>query len=218
MGISAAQKRVEIGAATLYLGDCREIVEPEWRDAAVVSDPPYGMDWRPDKQLHDPDGRPKPRSKWRRIIGDNRPFDPAPWINYPEVILWGANHYWQRLPRGATLVWIKKNDGAFGKFLSDAEIAWKKGGRGVWCFKDARGNTSRRIEGLGRARHPTQKPEPLMQWCIERWTRRPVILDPYMGSGTTGVAALRAGRRFIGIEMDPEYFEAACERISAAMG
>lgn len=215
MGVST---RVEIGPATLYLGDNRDVVAPEWRTMAVVADPPYGMGWKPDKAFRNPRDGSQHASAWRPIVGDDKPFDPTPWLRYREVILWGANHYWSRLPRGATLVWVKKRPPAFGKFLSDAEIAWKKGGKGVWCFADVRGNTARRIEGLGRARHPTQKPVPLMRWCIERWTRAATILDPYMGSGTTGVAAVQAGRRFIGIELDREYFEAACERISDAVG
>jgi site-specific DNA-methyltransferase (adenine-specific)/modification methylase len=87
----------------------------------------------------------------------------------------------------------------------------------VWCFSDVRGNFGRKREGLGKARHPTQKPEPLMEWCIRRWTKADTILDPYMGSGTTGVAAVREGRAFIGVELVEEYFDAACERIAAAV-
>lgn len=212
--------RVEIGPATLYLGDNRAVVLPEWRRHALVSDPPYGMGWRPDKGFHDPTTgvrKVKAGAPWRPIIGDDKPFDPAPWLHYREVILWGANHFWQRMPRGATLVWVKKRPPAFGKFLSDAEIAWKKGGNGVWCFSAVGGNTARRVEGLGRARHPTQKPEALMTWCIRRWTRADTIVDPFMGSGTTGVAAVREGRRFIGIELERDYFDAAAERIARAV-
>jgi DNA modification methylase len=211
----SAIRRVEIGPATLLLGDCLALRQPDWREHAVVADPPYGMGWNPRKPL----GRPgrKRSSLWRPIVGDDRPFDPAPWLLHRECILWGANHYWQRLPVGATLVWVKKHPGAWGKFLSDAEIAWKRGGNGVWLFHETGGNSRRRVEGLGQKRHPTQKPEALMRWCIERWTRAPVILDPYMGSGTTGVAAVQAGRRFIGIECEPDYFEASVERITAAV-
>lgn len=213
-------ERVEIGPATLYRGDNSEIVQAEWRRHAVVADPPYGMRWRPDRGFTPPGGGPrkaKSGTPWRPIIGDDRPFDPRPWLMYREVILWGANHYWQHLPRGATLIWLKKRPGAFGKFLSDAEVAWKKGGNGVWCHQFVGGNTSRRVEGLGQARHPTQKPESLMDWCIRRWTRADTIFDPYMGSGSTGVAAVRAGRRFIGVELEADYFAAACERIAHAV-
>ena len=62
--------------------------------------------------------------------------------------------------------------------------------------------------------HPTQKPLPLMTWCVEFTTG--TVLDPFMGSGTTGVACAQLGRKFIGIEIDRKYFDIACERIDNA--
>jgi site-specific DNA-methyltransferase (adenine-specific) len=193
---------------TIYHGDCRE-----WTGGAdaVVSDPPYGMAW--DNRItggrngSNPGGRT--RLYDRPIHGDEGPFDPAPWLSYSEVILWGANHYGQRLPVGTTLVWIKKVDTAFQTFLSDAEIAWEKGGHGVYCYRD----TAYRAEKAGQSTaHPTQKPVGLMRWCIERTTG--VILDPFMGSGTTLVAAKSLGRRSIGIEIEERYCEIAAVRCS----
>jgi site-specific DNA-methyltransferase (adenine-specific) len=193
---------------TIYHGDCRE-----WTGEAdsVVSDPPYGMAW--DNRItggrngSNPGGRT--RLYDRPIHGDEGPFDPAPWLSYSEVILWGANHYGQRLPVGTTLVWIKKVDTAFQTFLSDAEIAWEKGGHGVYCYRD----TAYRAEKAGQSTaHPTQKPVGLMRWCIERTTG--VILDPFMGSGTTLVAAKSLGRRSIGIEIEERYCEIAATRCS----
>jgi site-specific DNA-methyltransferase (adenine-specific) len=193
---------------TIYHGDCRE-----WTGEAdsVVSDPPYGMAW--DNRItggrngSNPGGRT--RLYDRPIHGDEGPFDPAPWLSYSEVILWGANHYGQRLPVGTMLVWIKKVDTAFQTFLSDAEIAWEKGGHGVYCYRD----TAYRAEKAGQSTaHPTQKPVGLMRWCIERTTG--VILDPFMGSGTTLVAAKSLGRRSIGIEIEERYCEIAATRCS----
>jgi site-specific DNA-methyltransferase (adenine-specific) len=157
--------RVEkIGAATLYLGDCREIAPTLERPAAVISDPPYGMKWD-GKNLRGGKGGHSPCLKsdncGKPIIGDDAPFDPAPWLDYDRVILWGLNHFPYGLPSGSALVWVKRNEDAYGSFLSDAEIAWKKGGRGVYCFRDM----SIYGETLSRA-HPTQKPVPLMKWCI----------------------------------------------------
>jgi site-specific DNA-methyltransferase (adenine-specific) len=63
--------------------------------------------------------------------------------------------------------------------------------------------------------HPTQKPVALMAWCVEK-TKAKSILDPFMGSGTTGVAAIQHGRQFIGIEREPRYFDIACRRIEQA--
>ena len=105
---------------------------------------------------------------------------------------------------------LKRLDGGFGSFLSDAEIAWMKGGHGVYAKRDLSMNG----EALTRC-HPTQKPVPLMAWCMERAgvLEGATVLDPYMGSGTTGIACLRTGRNFIGIEKDPKHFATALERI-----
>ncbi len=134
------------------------------------------------------------------------------------VVLWGWNHFAARLPVGTTLIWLKRNDEAFGSFLSDAEIAWRSGGHGVYAFRDARGPTGRATEALGAAAHPTQKPLPLMRWCIEQAKVPPggTILDPYMGSGSTGVAAVEMRHPFVGIEIEPRYFDTACRRIEQA--
>jgi DNA modification methylase len=150
------------------------------------------------------------RSDWGSIANDDKPFDPAEWLPFPEVILWGANHFAARLPVGTQLVWVKRLDAAFGSFLSDAEVAWQKGGHGVYCWRD----TSLCGEAKYRE-HPTQKPLDLMRWCIKRM-KASTILDPFMGSGTTGVACVKLGRKFIGIEIEPKYFNIACKRIEQA--
>ena len=206
-----------IGDATLILGDCRDVLPTLDRACSVVSDPPYGMDWNTDSsrfsggELHHRKRRDPGRSDWPEIHGDDQPFDPTPWLEFRACILWGANHYAARLPVGTTLVWIKRLDAAFGSFLSDAEVGWQKGGHGVYCKRDLTNYalTSERA-------HPTQKPIGLMEWCIARAPPTGTILDPFMGSGSTGVAALQLGRRFIGIEREPQYFDAARRRIAEA--
>ena len=196
-------------AVTIYHGDCLEIAPTLGRDLAVVSDPPYGMKW--DNRVtggrngSNPGGRT--RLFGREIVGDAEPFDPAPWLAYPEVVLWGSNHYGPRLPVGTTLVWIKKVETAFGTFLSDAEVAWERGGHGVYCYVD----TGYRVEKVGDYAHPTQKPIALMRWCVAR-TTLPVVLDPFMGSGTTLRAAKDLGRKAIGIEIEERYCEIAANR------
>lgn len=210
----------KIEEATLYLGDCRDVLPTLVGIDAIVTDPPYGMRNNPNSRRFTQHGEPGRRGAGggrftERIEGDDRDFDPTVLLGYKSVILWGANHYAQRLPRGTTLVWIKKNDPAFGKFLSDAEIAWMKGGYGVYCLRDLsmKAHERERI-------HPNQKPEPLMEWCIEKASDPgELVCDPYMGSGTTGVSSLKKGRRFIGIEKDEGYFTAACRRLErAALG
>ena len=213
----------ESDGVQLYLGDCLEIlpVLETASVAAVITDPPYGMGWDPDSTRFTRETSYSAGNReWQPVIGDDKEFDPAPWIAFPEVILWGSNHYGQRLPVGTTLIWLKKPDSAFGAVLSDAEIGWQKGNHGVYCFRHffhpmQRGRDAGRPGK--RAVHPTQKPVALMKWCLGRATKPgDTILDPFMGSGTTGVACVKTGRNFIGIEIDETYFNIAQKRIKDA--
>lgn len=186
---------------------------------AIVSDPPYGMDWDTDTTRFSGGAQVVSRGKdWgKRIEDDAREFDPSPWLDFQKVVLFGANHFAQRLPVGTTLVWIKRSDRAFGTFLSDAEIAWRKGGHGVYCFRDNGGPSARAAESFGETSHPTQKPVALMRWAIQGLKLEPgsLIADPFMGSGSTGVAAVREGFRFVGVECVREHFDTAVRRIDA---
>lgn len=203
------------GQITIYCGDCREITPALSDVEAVISDPPYGMKNNCDytRFTMGPNGHGKAsRRSYAPIHGDDEPFDPAPWLVYPRVVLFGANHFAARLPVGTTLVWIKRKDGGFGSFLSDAEVAWMKGGHGVYCHRD----TSLMGETRKRA-HPTQKPVGLMRWCMGKVGGAGTILDPFMGSGTTLIAARLEGRRAIGIELEEKYCEIAVRRLQQAV-
>ena len=143
-------------------------------------------------------------------------------MQFERLIFWGGNHYASRLPdsRG-WLVWDKRGDPKFyGKTtFSDCELAWTKGaGNAARMYKQIWNGIVREGEpakvNQGR-QHPTQKPVRLMEWCIGFFPDS-VILDPFMGSGTTGVACANLGRKFIGIEIEPKYFDIACERIEMA--
>ena len=198
----------------LHLGDCLEFIRglQDGCVDAVVSDPPYGMDWDTNTTRFSGGKRVVSRGKdWGvGIVGDDKPFDPAPWGAFKNVILWGYNHWATKVPTGTLLVWVKRNDAAFGSFLSDAEVAWMKGGCGVYCFRDVPNIND-------RGKHPTQKTVELMRWCIERVTDiGDTVFDPFMGSGTTGVAAVQLGRNFIGCEIDPTYYAIAERRIREA--
>lgn len=220
-------EKVVIGDATLYLGDCMDILPQIGKVDAVITDPPYGMSFNTDSTRFSGfrnDGLP-PRGNGRtdRLIhGDDKPFDPTPWLDFDHVVLFGSNHFSRALPVGSTLIWVKRSVQHYGTFLSDAEIAWEKGGHGVYCFYAEDSNARRRLEANGSVfspegtAHPTQKPVALMAWCLQR-NRGHVVLDPFMGSGTTGVAAIQLGRKFIGIEKEPKYFDIACKRIEQAV-
>lgn len=207
-----------IGDATLYLGDCREIAPTLEGVDCVVTDPPYGM-------AHDTDstrfsgGKRKHgdgRDDWGSIAGDSQPFDPSPWIGYQNVVIWGYQHFAQKVPVGTVLAWIKRSEKLYGTFLSDAELAWRKGGHGVYCYHKEFPPPSRTVEHDGNCvAHPTQKPVGLMEWCLGRAPGN-LTLDPYMGSGTTMLACMNMGRPCIGIEIEPRYFDIACQRIDAA--
>jgi len=135
----------QIGAATLYLGDCRDVLPTLGKVDAVVTDPPYGIALNTDNRrfsggnvasvakrgdnIGSANGEP--------IIGDAEPFDPTFLLTLPgDKIIWGWNNYPDKLPRGACLIWLKRNDAAFGSFLSDAELAWMSKGHGVYCKRD----------------------------------------------------------------------------------
>lgn len=204
------------GLVTIYHGACESIAPLLGLGFAIVTDPPYGMNWDTDStrfsggQHKRGDGR----ADWGAIRGDAEPFDPSPWLSYPAVVLWGSNHYAQRLPVGTTLVWLKRADHLFGSFLSDAEVAWRKGGYGVYAFRKQFPPPSRMAEAGGAVPHPTPKPVALMRWCIEQCGNDTLpVLDPYMGSGTTLRAAKDLGRRAIGIETEGRYCEIAARRL-----
>jgi site-specific DNA-methyltransferase (adenine-specific)/modification methylase len=177
-----------------------------------VTDPPYGINY-----VHGAEKRKfASRHNERPIIGDDKPFDPEPFLRWPSIF-WGANHFASRLPgAGRWLVWDKR-DGVGFNDQSDIEIGWVSGERRadrivshLWS-----GLTKASERGVPRD-HPTQKPVFVMHWCLGFLPEAQTILDPFMGSGTTGVACVKMGRRFIGIEMDTGYFDIACKRIEDA--
>lgn len=224
--MSPIRKEVTIGSCRLILGDCLEVLPllGAGGGIAVVSDPPYGMDYDTDSTRFSGRTTGSPRGQGRSdrtIVGDKQQFDPGPWLKFSEVILWGSNHYAERLPVGTTLIWLKRYPEHYGSFLSDAEVAWQRGGVGCYVFNAPDSIGRRRQEFTGDAfgsetAHPFQKPVALMEWCLKR-AKAPTILDPYMGSGTTGVSCVKLGRSFIGIEIDEGYFDIACERIAKAV-
>lgn len=216
--------RTETPAAgvTLYCGDCQEILPTiDARKTALISDPPYGIAHKTVATRFSWGGRRGSAGATGRewdggtIEGDAIPFDPTHLLAFSEIIVWGGNFFADKLPGGGMLVWVKQHPHLFGTFLGDAELAWRKGSKGVFCFfKPFKSPTPAIMEAGGEKGHPTQKPESLMEWCIGM-TKARHIVDPYMGSGTTGVAAVRLGRRFTGIEISERYFETACRRIEA---
>jgi site-specific DNA-methyltransferase (adenine-specific) len=203
-----------IGDATLYCGDCRDILPTLGQVDAVVTDPPYGIGWRGINSTA-MGGRNWKRRRAETIKGDDIAFDPSSLLGFKDVILWGANHYADRLPASAGwLIWDKR-DSTAANYLSDVEIAWNKSGGSARLIRHMWNGLCRDSE-IGEHYHVTQKPVAVMEWCLGFLPKAHTILDPFMGSGTTGVAALKLNRKFIGIEIDPGYFDIACKRIEEA--
>lgn len=183
--------------------DCRSILPHLPKVDLVLTDPPWGISWNTNYSRFLRGSRDK-----ERIIDDNTPFDPSPFLHFNSVMLWGANNFINSLPPGSWLLWDKRNgDGT--AFLSDGEIAWWNMGRGIY-IKSISGQWHRSTAG---GFHPTQKPVELMKWCIKKNNQYGTILDPFMGSGTTLVAAKQLGRKAIGIEIEERYCQIAVERL-----
>jgi site-specific DNA-methyltransferase (adenine-specific)/modification methylase len=207
--------RVEtIGNATLYLGDCRDIMPTLGKVGAVVTDPPYG--------IGEAAGKAKTRGKLAAAIDygnddwDNEPISPEV-ISMVRAagnwqIIFGGNYY--DCPAASCwLVWDKENG---ANDFADCELAWTNLPKAVRRIKFM-WNGMLRANGEERGDHPTQKPIGVMKWAIGHVPEpNDTILDPFMGSGTTGVAAVQMGRKFIGIEREERYFEIACKRIEQA--
>lgn len=204
-------KRKEvIGNATLYLGDCLEILPTLPKVDAVITDPPYGMAFQSNHRI----------VQHVRIANDDN----------DALFLWAC-----KIPVTHSRYVFCRWDGIKVAPLPKSCVTWVKNN---WSMGDLEHEHARQTEvalfwpgdahrfpagrptdvvhaqRTGNEFHPTEKPVYLMEQFI-RWTDG-VILDPFMGSGTTGVACMNLGRSFIGIEIEPKYFDIACERITNA--
>lgn len=204
-----------IGDATLYLGDCREILPTLPRFDAVVTDPPYGIGedggrCRSRKVTRNPTIQPK--GNWDDETPPAEIFEAMRACSQHQII-WGGNYFTDKLPPSkGWLYWQKLMGGDF----ADGELAWTNRNKALreFTFSPKGGDINSRFAKPNE--HPTQKPVELMTWCLTLIPEASTILDPFMGSGTTGVAAIKLGRQFTGIEREPRYFEAACRRIEEA--
>ena len=207
--------RIEtIGNATLYLGDCREILPHLPKVDCVCTDPPYGI------------GEAAGKNASRGKLAVAKDFGNDSWDDEPIsddlirmvreagkwVVIFGGNYY--AMPAAKCwLVWDKENGDTD---FADCELAWTNLPKAVRRIRYM-WNAMLRANGEARGDHPTQKPIGVMAWAINH-VPEPcrTILDPFMGSGTTGVAAMNLQRAFIGIEREVKCFDIACRRIEDA--
>ena len=174
----------------------------------LLTDPPYGISWNGDYTRFRKKGKVTCANQYQDIKGDSESFDPRRWMEYRNVIMWGANLYAAKLPVGTWLVWDKRAaDGS--AFLADAEVGWKKGGYGVYIKSI---NQKKQASKLKDIAHPTKKPVELFVWCIEKSGDAKVIFDPYCGSGTAIIAAEQLGRKCYGMEISPAYCDVIVRR------
>lgn len=206
-----------IGEARLILGDCREVLPTLGRFDAVVTDPPYGIgaDQGQSARAGRRDGAALyPSTDYGHTNWDAEPCDReiiAQMIAASRwQIIFGGN-YFELGPARCWLVWDKLNG---QNDYADCELAWtnldKPVRRVSWLWHGML------RKGQEERHHPTQKPLGVMEWCINHLPPVETVCDPFMGSGTTGVACIRLDKRFVGIEREPAYFDIACRRIADA--
>ena len=198
-------------------GDCLEVMAdfPDDSIDLIVTDPPYGI------------GEAAGKNKSRDKLARAKDYGNKKWDNFrPELdyfrqmqrisknqIIFGGNYFADILPASSCwIVWDKDNSGDF----ADCELAWTS-------FRSAVRKIKWRWNGMLQENmkckeirvHPTQKPVPLMTWLLKKYSQpNDIILDPFLGSGTTAIAAINTGRRWIGIEKEAEYVEMARRRIA----
>ncbi len=208
--MSGIVREVTIGECRMILGDCREVLPMLDRHDLLLTDPPYGIDYGNAGGFSEKSGWKDWRGKaeWDKER-------PSPWLfglmreKGSVCIVWGGNYFTDVLP--PTMRWLVWDKGQRNFTLADCEFAWSSEN------KAARVLTLPRAEAAQDGKeHPTQKPLRLMLWCLDMHPKAATVLDPFMGSGTTGVACASMGLQFTGIEREPQYFDIACERIENA--
>lgn len=198
-------RKVIIGDAILYFGDCMDFLHELPKVDAVITDPPFGISFA--KQ-------PTTGQRKRGMVpvgwDDEKALDIDALRELGAIqIIWGGNYYALPPSRG-WLTWFKPDaPPSMGHF----EMGWTNIDQNTRQISCSISSTNPE-----RVAHPTQKPLRVMAWSIEQaGPSAQTILDPFMGSGTTGVAAVQLGRKFIGIERDERYFDIACRRIDQAV-
>lgn len=198
---------------TIINANCRDVLNEIVADY-IISDPPYGISYDASHSKYK-NGKDHGAAEW-----DKEPYDPSPIIkmNLPSIV-WGGNCFASKLPDySGWLCWVKIDRNGTKIRQAEMELAWSncvtrsQCYRYTWIGAGMEGETNRVNGGTC---HPTQKPVPLMVWCMEviAVPQDAIVLDPYMGSGTTGIACIRTGRRFIGIEIDKQHYQTARRRL-----
>lgn len=206
-------KEVVIGDARLLLGDCMEILPTLGKVDAVITDPPFGVG-----NFVQTTGSLRGRgAEMGKAVDWNESAPPPEFFVLIQSIskhriIWGANFFNSFEDRGGAIIWDKaqpmpnfsKADIASCTHFQKTEIV-----RIPW--------TNFTVARAAQTDHPCERPVELYDWCIKYLPGNVTsVMDPFLGSGSCGVAAVRAGRAFVGIEREPKYFDIACQRIEQA--
>jgi site-specific DNA-methyltransferase (adenine-specific) len=194
----------EHAGVTIYHGDCREVLPTLPVADLVLTDPPYGIAavWKGGvgSGWGKASAEADVRNAWDAAAPDADLLSACVAAGR-EAVVWGGN-YFALPPSRGWLVWTKPERNFS---LSEAELAWTTRDAVIRVWDGVRSDVGRE--------HPTQKPLGLMSWCLSFFPKADTILDPFMGSGTTLVAAKNLGRRAIGIEIEERYCEIAAKRL-----
>ena len=201
----------EHAGITIYHGDCREILPGLPKCDLLLTDPPYGINYISHHENS---------IDYGSIYGDDENFDPSPYLGLcGSSVLWGGNNFANRLPLGGWIVWDKRLSIEADRILgSPFELAWCSNPKLYKIVRLLHGGAKNADAKNGAVAnqprfHPTQKPIRLMQACVRYFPSAELILDPFMGSGPTLIAAKNLGRRAIGIEIEERYCEISARRL-----
>jgi site-specific DNA-methyltransferase (adenine-specific)/modification methylase len=211
-------EKVTIGNCELYLGDCREVLPLLPQCDLILTDPPYGIGADKNLRANKQYGKAAAPSKDYGVGNWDR--DPPPvWVielmrdKSKYQIFWGGNYY-TLPPAVGWLVWDKDNG---DNRYADCELAWTNLQQAIRRLKWRwAGMLQQDMANKEEREHPTQKPVPVMRWALMQAKGVQTVCDPFMGSGTTGVACVMEGLQFVGIERERKYFDIACRRIEQA--
>lgn len=217
-------QKVIIGSATLYQGDCMDLMatlDDKEFDLAIV-DPPYGIGESGNRNASR--GKLAAAKDYKSFAGDD--VEPPP-IEYflqlercsKNQIIWGANHFASRIKDPSSSCWIVWDKVTGNSDFADSELAYTSFETAVRNFRfQWSGMLQGDMKNKEQRIHPTQKPVKLYEWLLTNYAKQgQTILDTHLGSGSSAIAANKLGFQFTGIELDKDYFNAACSRIEKAI-
>lgn len=194
---------------SLYHADCMEVMRqfPDKHFDLAIVDPPYGIGAENHAGKAENGWTQWDKKAWDALPPSSEYFTELFRVSQNQII-WGANYYSQNLP--PSMGWIVWDKGQRDFSLADGELAYSSFNRALRIYPLSRAGAM----SEGKRIHPTQKPVALYRWLLAKYAQPGQrILDTHLGSGSHAIAAHYAGMDFTGIELDADYFKAACERI-----